>query len=122
MIIRSIWALKVAAPNNSENLHEIGLVWYQFEERIEDFDQPLRTTASPAVWIQINRKEQIGVLQSACPDAKFGPATAFNEALVFCRSADQRKEIQIKLETLFESDKIAEDMETLFREESLEDY
>ena len=122
MWIKLIWSIKIPPQDDLNGLHELGLSWYRFEEKIENFEKKLQNAALPAVWIKFNRIEQMERLQSVYPEAKLGPATSFNEALIFADSLEHGEEIRKKVTSLFEMGKEVDEMEAVFREDSMEDY
>jgi len=117
-----VWALKIPHRDDGAGLHEFGLSWYRLEKTIEGFEAKIRPGARPAMWIKIDRREEIERIQAMYADVKLGPADSFNEALIFIDNINQAGKIKERLRSAFDMKEGYEEMEALFREETMEDY
>ena len=121
-MIKLVWVLKVAPQEKNLRLHEFGLSWYQFEEKIENFEKSLQHNARPAVWIEFSKIEQLERIQGAFSNVKLGPATSFSEALIIENKQEKAEEIMKRTLCILNTENEVDEMEVILREDSLEDY
>ncbi len=122
MVIKRVLAVKVPPQEDGEGIHELGLTWYRFEDKIENSDMPFKESARPAVWIKFSQVEQLERIQGAYPEAKLGPASSFTEALIFAENWEKGDELQKKVTLLLQNTGEVDEMEAMLREDTMEDY
>ncbi|MBI3593603.1 MAG: hypothetical protein HY200_01455 [Nitrospirae bacterium] len=122
MDIQLVWTLKVAPKDENETLHELGLSWYRFEQKRENFEFSLQKKIRPAVWIQFSQIEQLERIQGVYPDAALGPASSFTEALLFAENQETGETLKKKVTQLLQMENEIDEMDALLREDTMEDY